>query len=184
MLAEPMVTDTAPPLPPLPAAWPSCRVFVPPTVPLLADGAIADSPPPPPMLCTTMALDCTAVVEITPVLATLALPPAPEPPVPPRIAVVPSPVDGAPLPDSANTPRPPPSPIDWAIRPLEAAPDVTIWPELVTLTTLPFCPLPPLLPNARLAETVSFELGMATVDCPMPPPPPIDWTTMPDDAGP
>ena len=89
-----------------------------------------------------------------------------------------------------SPPLPPPPPMDCASTPCEPWPLVRtrLLPESVTSTSLPSPPLPPEAPTATaepIANTVSSSSGTgratlrATALPPVPPPPPIDWASIP-----
>ncbi len=101
----------------------------------------------------------------------------PVPPDPPRLSAPARRALAARL--SAKPPSPPPPPIDWATRPAEFAPAVSMVPRLSAETPLEKPPDPPLPPTTRLAEPPLSPTAPEALKPPLPPPPPIDWARMP-----
>ena len=197
MLAA-LLTVTSRPLPP-PTPWPPTVLTALLPFELVKPAPIAKPPlpPPPPTDWARMPVALSPTVEMNEPasVVTCTLPPSPAaPPWPPVLLVAESP----PMPRArppAKPPLPPPPPIDCAKMPTEPCPPVapiTIGPNRIGVpvmmppplltVTLPALPPPAPLPPVALASAAPLvEREPAIANAPLPPPPPIDWASMPSD---
>ena len=135
-------------------------------MPAFAAIAIPPFPPPPPIDCATIAEESSPFVLISlPEEVTATEPPSPPSAPLPPIATLTNPPTA-----TLMLPLPPPPPMDCARIPAASLePSVVIVPLLSTVTDLASFPVPPFPP----IDTIP------TVKPALPPPPPIDWATIP-----